>query len=137
MTDSKDTTPWKNGYWVNKSMNVMIFIIEGEKMAGKHLVALDYPDIEGGGWECTIKFGDFGPAKKEIADAVAGGEDARYNVEIDFAGMFKMNGIVNETGTEIKSWGMTNSVETMTWLSPEDVERRREDRDDFNAPRRA
>ena len=61
--------------------------------------------------------------------------DARYNTEIDFAGIYKMNGIVNESGTEIKSWGMTNSVETMKWLSPEDVEKRRVNRDDFNAPR--
>ena len=93
------------------------------------------PDIEGGGWDCTIRWGDFGPAKKEVADAVEGGGRTEYNIEIDFAGMIKTCGIVNEAGTVIKSWGMTNSVETLRWLSPDDVERRREDRDDFNAPR--
>ena len=127
-------TPWRDGYWVNERMNVMIFVVEGERMAGKHLVALDYPDIEGGGWDCTIRWGDFGPAKKEVADAVEGGR-TEYNIEIDFAGMVKSYGIVNEAGTVIKSWGMTNSVETLRWLSPDDVERKREDRDDFNAPR--
>ena len=135
MTDPKNKTPWKNGYWINERVNVMIFIVNGEKMDGKQLVALDYPDIEEGGWKCTIKYGDFGPAKKEVADAANCGEDTKNNIEIDFSGIYKSPGIVNETGTEIKTWGMTNSVETLRWLSPEDVKKKREDRDDFNAPR--
>ena len=89
MTDQKSKTPWKNGYWINERMNVMIFVVNGDKMAGKHLVALDYPDIEGGGWECTVKYGDFGTARKEIADAANCGEDTKYNIEIDFSGIFK------------------------------------------------
>ena len=77
MADSTTKTSWKNGYWINIKMNVMIFIVNGEKMDGKHLVALDYPDIEGGGWSCTIKSGDFGPARKEIIEAANAGDDAR------------------------------------------------------------
>ena len=133
MTDSTSTpkTPWKNGYWANSGMRLMIFIVDGEKMDGKNYVALDYPDI-GGGFTCTIKFGDFGPARKEIAEATG---DTNYNVEINFAGMVTFNGIVNETGTEITTWGMTNTLEKMKWLSPDEVKERQEDRDDFNAPR--
>ena len=133
MTDSTSTpkTPWKNGYWANSGMSLMIFIIDGEKMDGKSHVALDYPDIEGGS-SCTIKFGDFGPARKEIAEATG---DKNYNVEINFAGIITFYGIVNETGTEITTWGMTNTLEKMTWLSPDAVKAMQEDRDDFNAPR--
>ena len=89
MTDPKSKTPWKNGYWINERVNVMIFIVNGEKMDGKQLVALDYPDIEEGGWKCTIKYGDFGPAKKEVADAANCGEDTKNNIEIDFSGIYK------------------------------------------------
>ena len=89
MTDPKSKTPWKNGYWINERVNVMIFIVNGEKMDGKQLVALDYPDIEEGGWKCTIKYGDFGPARKEIADAANCGEEAKNNIEIDFSGIYK------------------------------------------------
>ena len=132
MTDSTSTpkTPWKNGYWSNTGMN-MIFIVDGEKMDGKNYVALDYPDI-GGGHACTIKFGDFGPARKEIAEATG---DTNYNVEINFGGFLTSKGILNETGTEITTWGMTNTLEKIKWLSPDEVKDRQEDRDDFNAPR--
>ena len=135
MTDSTSSpkTPWKNGYWANTSMPLFIYIIDGEKMDAKNYVALDYPDI-GGGYASTIKFGDFGPARKEIAEATG---DTNYNVEINFGGMYRSNGFVNEMGTEITIWGMTNAVERMKQLSPDEVKDRREDRDDFNAPRRA
>ena len=80
-----------------------------------------------------MKYGDFGPAKKEVSDAAGGHEN--YNVETTIAGNVKMFGIVNEAGTEITSLGMSNSVEVMRWLTKGEVEKLKENRDDFDAPR--
>ena len=80
---------------------------------------------------CTIKHGDFGPARKEVAEAT-GAERANFQIE-----MFgtKMVGVVDESGTKMTMWGMTNTLESMKWLSPEEVEKAKENRDDFDEPR--
>ena len=44
-------------------------------------------------------------------------------------------GVVNDAGNEIVVWGLLNSVEKWTWLSPKELEKLKEDRDDFDAPR--
>ena len=44
-------------------------------------------------------------------------------------------GVVNDAGKEIVVWGLLGSVEKWSWLSPEKVEKLKEDRDDFDAPR--
>ena len=47
-----------------------ILMIEGDKLAAKPLIALDYPDIgKDNNGVTVIKLGDFGPAKKEIVEA--------------------------------------------------------------------
>ena len=56
-------------------------------------------------------------------------------METTIAGNVKMYGVVNEAGTEITSWGFSNSLEVMRWLNQEEIDRLKEDRDDFNAPR--
>ena len=56
-------------------------------------------------------------------------------METTIAGNVKMYGVVNESGTEITSWGFSNSLEVMRWLNQEEIDRLKEDRDDFNAPR--
>ena len=47
----------------------------------------------------------------------------------------KINCVVNEGGTEITSWGFSNSVEVSRWLSPEMLEKIKRDRDSFDSPR--
>ena len=47
----------------------------------------------------------------------------------------KIYGVVNEAGTEITSWGFSNSCEVMRWLTKEEIDRLRENRDEFDAPR--
>ena len=79
-----------------------------------------------------MKFGDFGPARKEVAEA-AGADN--YNLERTIARVIKTYGVINEAGTEVTSWGFTNELEVMRWLSPEDLKKLRDRRDDFNAPR--
>ena len=44
-------------------------------------------------------------------------------------------GVLSGDGSEITCWGFSNSVETFKWLSEDDVERIREDRDHVDTPR--
>ena len=60
---------WRDGFWANKKMPSAIVAIEGDRLSTKPLIALDYPDIGMGDGGTVIKFGDFGPARKEIVEA--------------------------------------------------------------------
>ena len=54
---------------------------------------------------------------------------------MSFAGDAMVNkGVLSAGGTEITSWGFSNSVE-LKWLSEEEVKRIREDRDHVDTPR--
>ena len=79
-----------------------------------------------------MNYGDFGPARKEVA--VATGAD-NYNLERTIARVIRTYGVINEAGTEVTSWGFTNELEVMRWMSPEDLKKLRDARDDFNSPR--
>jgi len=115
-----------------ENMPSYVFAIEGEKADAKSLIALDYPDIESTMPPNIMKSGDFGATRKEIAEAT--GADT-YNVEILWYGTYKMEGVVNETGTEICTWDVVSKqVDTMKWLSPEKLEELKEERDDVNTP---
>ena len=78
MSDSAKGTPCRNGNWFTEQMPSFIWVVNGERMDGKNMISLDYPDIEGGCFPCTLQFGDFGPARREISDAT--GVD-RYNIQ--------------------------------------------------------
>ena len=80
----------------------------------------------------TVKSGEFGPARKEIAEAT--GVD-NCNMELSLENMGNYPGVVNEAGTEITVWGWTNSVEVIKWLSPEEVEKVKEEREHKDTPR--
>ena len=73
------------------------------------------------------------PAHLDIVEAT-GVEN--YNLEID-VGVFKMLGVLNTTGDLIHFWGTTNKMEIMKWLSDEDLEILKEDREPADAPRDA
>ena len=45
MATEDKKTPWKNGYWYNKSQACFLMVIEGEKVELKNLVCLEYPGI--------------------------------------------------------------------------------------------
>ena len=79
-----------------------------------------------------MRFGDYGPARKEVAEATG---CKVYNVEKTIGQHIKTYGIVNDAGTEITSWGFSNSLEVSKWLSPEMLDKIKKDRDSFNAPR--
>ena len=126
-------TPWKNGYWTLSNMPSYIFIFDGEKAEAKTMIALDFPDVESQMPTSTIKYGDYGEARKEVAEATG---TEKNNVEMVWYGTYKMPGIVNEEGTEIKMWDEVSKViNTLKWATPEKVEELKEARDDMDAPR--
>ena len=49
-------------------------------------------------------------------------------------GFMKNYGVINEEGTEIHLWGFTNDMEKMIWLSDEEIEKIKEDRESADAP---
>ena len=97
----------------------------------KSWLSLDYPDL-GADNTRELRFGDFGATGKQLA-----GAGARYNLEIGWLrDAFVFKGVLSEDGMEMKVWNdITNKVDVFTWLTPEEVEELREDRDDLNAPR--
>ena len=133
MTNISENTPWRNGYWTVEKMASTIFMVEGENWVVKSLIALDYPDVESSMPSSIMKYGDFGATRKEIAEAI--GEE-KYNIEINWYGISKMPGFVNDTGTKIHYWNeISKATEVITWLTPENTVKIKEDRDDINAPR--
>ena len=132
MGESETSTkpPWRNGHWRLGELPNMICIIDGEKMEFKVMAALDYPDLEGS-FSMSGKYGNFGTARKEIVDATGAEE---YNFVLNHT-MQKFYGVVSESGTEIKYWSYTNSVDTWTWMSPQEAEKLKEDLDHLDTPR--
>ena len=50
-SDSKErmkTHPWRNGYWSPDKMPSILLTVEGERVEGRNIVALDFPDLEVG-----------------------------------------------------------------------------------------
>ena len=126
--------PWRDGFWIVEEMASTIFEVEGEKWLVKNLIALDYPDVESSMPPSRMKYGDFGAASKEMAEATG---QEKYNIEIVwYWGDNKMPGYVNDAGTKIHFWNeISKKTQAITWLSPEEMAKIREDRDDINAPR--
>ena len=126
-----EKTPWKNGLWYSEQLPSYIWDVNGESIAGKNMISLDYPDLEGH-LNFTLKFGDFGPARKEVLDIT--GVD-NYNFEVTAFGFMKTYGFVNESGTEITTWGTSNSIEILKWMSPENINELKAKREDIDTPR--
>ena len=128
------TTPWRNGFWMNLKQLQSIFVVNGDKMETRQIISLDYPDLDATESDVTLvmKSGEFGPARQEIAEAT--GVD-NCNIELSMGEMGTYPGVVNEAGTEITFWGWTNSVEVVKWLSPEEVEKVKEEREHKDTPR--
>ena len=126
--------PWRDGFWFNEKMPCTVIVVDGEKMDFNNMIGLDYPDIEG---SVTMvgRFGEFGPAREEILEATGGGGGAAVaNFELNYVGQ-KRYGVVNGSGTRITYLGFNNKVDTLNWLSPEDVEKLRAARDSLETPR--
>ena len=132
MTNMSENTPWQNGYWSMKKQSTL-FMVEGEKWVAKSLIALDYPDVESSMPLSLMKYGDFGATPKEMAEAIGEG---KFNIKIIWYGVSKMQGFVDDSGTKIHFWNdKAKAIEVITWLTPENIAKLKEDRDDMNTPR--
>ena len=119
---------------MNLKQQQSIFVLTGDKMETKQHIALDFPDLDASESDVTmiLKYGDFGPARKEIADATG---VEKCNMEMSMGEMGTYLGVVNEEGNEITFWDWTNSVAVIKWLSPDEVEKVKEEREHKDTPR--
>ena len=134
MTNPPQKTQWQAGFWAVEKMSSTIFDVKGETWDMKSLIALDYPDMVERSMPASImKYGDFGEARKEIAEAT--GAD-KYNMDMLWWGAYKMNGVVNDSGTAIHYWDeIGKRVGVIKWLTPENLQVLKVDRDDIDTPR--
>ena len=49
--------------------------------------------------------------------------------------MMEFKGVLNEEGTKITLWGLSNSLDEWVWLDDDAIEELKNDRDEFEAPR--
>merc|ERR1719242_1750421 len=127
--DKKKRTPWRNGIWYNRDMVTQYNLVDGEKVEMRNVVDWDYPDVKPQMVK-TWKYGDFGPANKEVAE-ISGIEN--YNLEIP-SFFSNIPAVLNDEGTKIYFYGFSKKVDTIEWLSDEDVEKLKEDWDSVEAP---
>ena len=127
--DQVDTFKWKDGYWYNYNERGYLLIIKGDKSEYKGLVCLDYPESKVVARQ-TWRSGEFEPAHPDIVEATG---VKNYNIEIDNE-FFKQYGVLNKEGTEIKVIGVTKKVESLKWMSDEELEKIKEDREPADAP---
>lgn len=127
----ENKVPWREGFFKMGPFPSMILQTSGENMLlWKNLVALDHPDLETGSVPITCHFGNFGAARKEIADATGVSD---YNFWAD--GYFvNCKGVINEEGTKMTMWGVSYAVEEWIWLDEEMIEDIKNDRDSYLSP---
>lgn len=123
-----EQTPWKNGIYALNSGGAFLIKVEGRNIQTVTTAYLDFPDVtpvfEGSTWN----HGDFGPAKKEVVEASGGIKN--FNIEITIWTGVKHKAILNEEGSKIWHWD-NGKVNTFKWLSKEDLDEMREDREDI------
>ena len=114
-TNSK--TPWKNGFYQSRSMQSMVYEVNGENLllyaaSGKPTGAENRDMCKG-----TWKFGDFGEANPEVAKESG---KSRCNVEMSAqGGAFKFPMVVSDDGKTMTYYGFTHCVDVLEWLSDE------------------
>ena len=73
-----EKTPWKNGMYFSSHMKSQLIKVDGNDAVIHSVAYLEYPEkarkLPARKW----KFGDFGPARKEVRDAANGIEN--YNI---------------------------------------------------------
>ena len=117
-SDGKPITPWKNGRYTAKSYPSMFWHVDGEEFitypASGKPTKHDDPMYKG-----TIKYGDFGETSPEVEKESG---KKRCNVEITaWGGTWKQPAVLSDDGTKFTYYGMTRSVDTLDWMSEEEV----------------
>ena len=124
------TARWKNGFWYNKDFATQYYMVDGEKSELYNLICLDYPDSKPVLTE-PWKYGDLGPAKADVAE-ITGIQN--YNIEIPVFFGGRLPGVVNDEGDKVYFIGFNKNVNIIEWLSTEDIEKLKEDRESADAP---
>ena len=129
---SEETTshfPWKSGTWYSPLSRSQLFYVDGEKVEIKNMISLDFSDSKPlftGIWAQ----GDFGPARSELVEMTG---VQNYNVQMDtFFG--KILGVLDKTGTRIDFWGFAKEHEILRCMTPEELEKIKEDREPCESP---
>ena len=132
-TESTSKIPWREGYWKMDAFSSLIMETSGNNFLSFNLVALDYPRTSRARYNHVMKcqFGNFGLARKEVAEAT---QADQYNFQM-VDSFIKLKGVLNQEGTKITLWGTTNKLEEWFWLDEEMMERLRNDREPYEAPR--
>ena len=131
--DDQPKTPWKNGYYFSKNLTSFLKKVDGQSCDMYSILKLDYPDMDPIATKGTWKFGDFGPAHKEVQNATGGVKN--YNIEMNvWNGMDHCFGVISEDGETIYSWGMINAVDVLQWQSDQDWKTLFEDREPYDSP---
>ena len=124
---------WVNGIWYNYDNKMTFWEIEGDKISMKSHYHFDHPDMK-----CTtgkISYGDFDEAKDEIYRAT-GYKNYNVLIEIDFEGFeFKLNAVITKAKTKMYTWGFTNKMEIINWVKKEELEKIKNIRDPYEAPK--
>ena len=95
---------------------------------------LDHPKEEGQG-KSIWTLGDFGPARQEVQEASGGVQNYNLEMKLNFSvGEFKTLGILSEDGETVYAWGLMNDLQISKWLSDEDIEKLRNDREPVDTP---
>ena len=129
--------PWREGFWKMGNVKDTILQTSGYRFQYKSLLVLDHPELADlmpeeqrtDGFDC--KFGNFGRAREEIISAT-GMED--YNIDLA-SPMINYKGVLNEEGTKITVWGLTNKLVNFVWMDEASLEQLKENRDPYDAPR--
>ena len=129
------TTPWRNGIYVSDKGRHMIHKVDGQRAEVYSIPYLDFPDMPAmadGTWTFGA-FGDFGPANEEVQKVSGGFKNNNVQIKL-WEGLLNMSGVLSEDRKHFYTFGARNCLETLTWLSDEDVIKFSEDRDPIEAP---
>ena len=130
--DDTNPVPWRQGYFKMGEFRAILLQTSGNnKLLWKNLICLDFPDIKADSFQLDCSFGSFGKAQKEVADAT-GVKEYNFRAESVFV---NSKGVMNEDGTKITIWGMANKLEEWVWVDDEMIQRLKDDRDPYDAPR--
>ena len=111
----------------------LIMETSGNNFLSFNLVALDYARTSKARYNHVMRcqFGNFGLARKEVAEAT---QADQYNFQM-VDSFIKLKGVLNQDGTKITLWGTTNKLEEWFWLDEEMIERMKNNREPYEAPR--
>lgn len=113
------STPWLDGHYRYASTTMWVFKIQGETLDMLTTGYLDAPTTDM--MKGTIKYGDFGDARAEVAEATG---KKTYDVETVFwGGQMKSQMVLSDDKKSMTMWSFfkKDSVDKLYWLSEEEV----------------